>query len=87
MLDFVDLLPTLECYHSRGMALFMSWGVSMSHGVMEMDLIEELQLRRWARENYVPPEQRDGSWHPVVQDEMQKKDTEKFSPNQRRNYN
>ena len=59
----------------------------MSHGVLEMDLIEELQMRRWAREHYVPPEERDESWHPVVQDEMKKKDNEKFSPNQRRNSN
>jgi len=59
----------------------------MSHGVMEMDLIEELQMRCWARENYVPPEQRDEGWHPVIQDEMKKKDSEKYSPNQRRNNN
>ena len=59
----------------------------MSHGVLEMDLIEELQMRRWARENYVPPEQRDGSWDPVIQDEMKKKDNEKFSSNQRWNNN
>ena len=59
----------------------------MSHGVLEMDLIEELQLRRWAREHYVPPEQRDGSWHPVIQDEMKKKDNERFSSNQRWNNN
>ena len=44
-------------------------------------------MRRWARENYVPPEQRDETWHPVIQDEMKKKDTEKFSSNQRRNNN
>lgn len=56
----------------------------MSQGVMEMDLIEEFQMRRWARENYVPLDQRDESWHPVIQDEMMKKDREKFSPNQRR---
>ena len=37
--------------------------------------------------NYMPPEQRDGSWHPVIQDEMMKKDDEKYSPNQRRNNN
>lgn len=59
----------------------------MSHGVLEMDLIEELRLRRWARENYVPPERRDRTWHPVIQDEMKKKDGEKFSTNQRRNSN
>jgi hypothetical protein len=59
----------------------------MSHGVLDMDLIEEFQMRRWARENYVPPDERDESWHPVIQDEMTKKDHEKFSPNQRRNNN
>jgi hypothetical protein len=59
----------------------------MSQGVLDMDLIEELRLRRWARENYVPPEQRDGAWHPVVQEEMSKKDSERFSPNQRWNNN
>jgi hypothetical protein len=44
--------------------------------VAELDLIEELRLRRWAREHYVPHGQRQGSWHPVVHDEMQKKDGE-----------
>jgi hypothetical protein len=59
----------------------------MSHGVLEMDLIEELRMRRWARENYVPPERREHAWHPVIRDEMEKKDHEKFSPNQRRKSN
>jgi len=40
----------------------------------EMDFIEELKLRRWARENYVPQPNRDGSWHPVIHDEMVRKD-------------
>ncbi len=39
--------------------------------------IAELRLRRWARENYVPePERRSSSWHPVVLDEMRRKDEE-----------
>ncbi len=42
----------------------------------EFDFIEELRLRRWARENYVPRGQRRNSWHPVVHDEMAKKDLE-----------
>ena len=42
----------------------------------ELDFIEELRLRRWARENYVPPGQREHSWHPVVLDEMGQKDGE-----------
>jgi hypothetical protein len=42
----------------------------------ELDLIEELRLRRWAREHYVPREKRQSSWHPVVLDEMARKDHE-----------
>lgn len=42
----------------------------------DLDFIQELRLRRWARENYVPPDQRDSSWHPVVHEEMAKKDLE-----------
>jgi hypothetical protein len=42
----------------------------------ELDFIEELRMRRWARENYVPPNLRKHSWHPVVHEEMEKKDLE-----------
>lgn len=48
----------------------------MGSGLAEMDFIEELKLRRWARENYVPPDRRERTWHPVVHDEMKKKDGE-----------
>jgi hypothetical protein len=41
-----------------------------------VDFIEELKLRRWARENYVPGPQRERTWHPVVHDEMRRKDFE-----------
>jgi hypothetical protein len=40
----------------------------------ELDFIEELRLRRWARENYLPREQRSQSLHPVIRDEMDRKD-------------
>jgi 5-methylcytosine-specific restriction endonuclease McrA len=40
----------------------------------EIDFIEELKLRRWARENYVPHPRRDRAWHPVIHDEMVRKD-------------
>jgi hypothetical protein len=43
---------------------------------VDLDLIEELRLRRWARENYVPRGQRQMGWHSVVLDEMSKKDFE-----------
>ncbi len=42
----------------------------------ELDFIEELRLRRWARENYVPAEHRQSGWHPVTIDEMLRKDRE-----------
>jgi hypothetical protein len=47
-----------------------------SSGLAELDFIEELRLRRWARENYVPNDQRNDSWHPVIHEEMDKKDRE-----------
>jgi hypothetical protein len=42
----------------------------------DVDFIEELRLRRWAREHYVPGGQREMSWHPVILDEMARKDLE-----------
>ena len=42
----------------------------------EVDFIEELRLRRWARENYVPPSRRERTWHPVIHDEMTRKEVE-----------
>jgi hypothetical protein len=50
--------------------------VPTSLSALELDFIEELKLRRWARENYVPAPGRDNRWHPVVLDEMRSKDHE-----------
>ena len=52
----------------------------MSSVVADLDFIEELRLRRWARENYVPKGQRQSTWHPVVHQEMEKKDYEEVKP-------
>jgi hypothetical protein len=41
-----------------------------------LDLVEELQLRRWARANHVPLVDRDADWHSVILDEMSRKDSE-----------
>jgi hypothetical protein len=49
--------------------------VMVSSGV-ELDFIEELRLRRWAREHYVPQPQRQMSWHPIVLEEMSRRDDE-----------
>ena len=46
----------------------------------DVDFIEELRLRRWARENYVPVDRRDIAWHPIVLEEMTRKDSEKRIP-------
>ncbi len=42
----------------------------------DLDMITELRARRWARENYVAHEDRDPAWHPIVLDEMRRKDVE-----------
>jgi hypothetical protein len=49
--------------------------------VTELDFIEEIRLRCWARENYVPLDDREESWHPVVLHEMRMKDLESTSTN------
>ena len=40
----------------------------------EIDLVEEMRLRTWARRNYVPTCEREESWHPVILDEMTRMD-------------
>jgi hypothetical protein len=50
--------------------------VMLSSVAAELDFIEELRLRRWAREHYVPRGERELSWHPVILDEMDRKDVE-----------
>lgn len=41
-----------------------------------VDLVDELRLRRWARLNYVAADERSRRWHPVILDEMLRKDRE-----------
>lgn len=48
----------------------------VSNVMADLDLIEELRLRRWARENFVPIDQRQTNWHPVILEEMDRKDDE-----------
>jgi hypothetical protein len=45
--------------------------------VAEVDPVEEMRLRTWARRNYAPQNRRDSEWHPIVLDEMLRKDREK----------
>ena len=39
---------------------------------------EEKEFRKWARENYCPLDPIQGVWHPVVQDECAKINSEKI---------
>ncbi len=41
-----------------------------------IDPVEEMRLRTWARKNYAPAEDRDDQWHPIVLDEMERRDQE-----------
>ena len=41
-----------------------------------MNILDELRLRRWARENYVPAAERPADWDPIVLDEMLARDGE-----------
>ena len=41
-----------------------------------IDLIRELRLRQWARTHYVRANMRSNSWHPLVLDEMRRRDEE-----------
>lgn len=43
----------------------------------QLDFVAELRLRQWARRNFVSGSERtDSDWHPVVLDEMRRKDAE-----------
>ena len=50
---------------------------SPTEGGSEVDPIEEIRLRTWARRNYTPMHKRDETLHPIILDEMKRKDEEK----------
>ena len=41
-----------------------------SSTMVDVDFVEELRLRTWARQNFVAAEDRDMVWHPVFLEEM-----------------
>jgi len=45
-------------------------------GESDIDPIEEIRMRIWARKNYAPAEERDDGLHPIIIDEMVRKDHE-----------
>ena len=42
----------------------------------DVDFIQEIRLRTWARRNYVPQTDRNEDWHPVILHEMIRIDQE-----------
>lgn|GEM_PF-1223099 len=54
----------------------------MNFQTVPLNLIEELQLRRWARLNYLPQPERSPDCHPVILEELSRMDEEgvAFSP-------
>jgi hypothetical protein len=71
-----DITVMFHPGNHRVVYLVVKEWVMRSSVLAELDLIEELRLRRWAREHYVPRSERRLSWHPVVHEEMSKKDNE-----------
>ena len=49
---------------------------SLLMDAFEIDFIEEIRLRTWARKNYVPATERSEDWHPVILHEMVRMDQE-----------
>jgi hypothetical protein len=45
-----------------------------------VDPVEEIRLRTWARRHYKPASQREDNLHPVILDEMARKDQENNRP-------
>lgn len=41
-----------------------------------VDAVEEMRLRAWARRHYLPAAERNDGLHPIVLDEMSRKDRE-----------
>lgn len=46
----------------------------------EVDAVEEMRMRTWARRHYTPAEDRSVNLHPIVLDEMIRKDQERSFP-------
>ena len=44
----------------------------------QIDPIEEIRLRTWARINYAPQSERNDDLHPIILDEMIRKDREAY---------
>ena len=42
----------------------------------EVDAIEEMRLRTWARKNYAPADDRNDTLHPIILDELARIDLE-----------
>jgi len=68
-----DRSDAMEKGYGMNTVMMVEQGVDVEGDV---DLIDEIRLRTWARKHYAPVSERDDNWHPVVLDEMIRKDAE-----------
>jgi len=71
---------------SRGSLHPSKWNIAVRHSGSStdkalpteglVDVIEEIRLRTWARQNYTEPKNRVASWPNIVHDEMERRDRE-----------
>jgi hypothetical protein len=67
--------PTFGEMETRGMNSTLALEAGTVLGG-DIDLVEEMRLRTWARRNHVASCEREDSWHPVILDEMARIDEE-----------
>ena len=72
----VNLVPS----HGGG-GIVSSLAVLDQECTSDVDAVEEMRMRSWARRHYTPAEDRSNNMHPIVLDEMLHKDQERTSLN------
>jgi len=63
-------------FSQRSPAMIVNDNFGSTDPLEQLDLVAELRLRSWARENFVPLFERSEEWHPVILDEMNRRDQE-----------
>ena len=72
----VSELETCNEGDGAGVLTWDEFSVDFLRAASDVDPIEEMRLRTWARKNYAPAGERHTDWHPVILDEMIRKDEE-----------
>ena len=72
---FCKLVSDQDFVKGVGMNSAVMVGQELAEAV-QVDPVEEIRLRTWARKNYAPAQERDTTLHPIILDEMVRKDQE-----------